>query len=294
MRRKLLIGCFVLIIACVLTTGLLGAAGLFLYSARSQPEEKNQRLYQGITYIRDTRQSPRPMVVHVVKVNLRASGIDFLVTPGDPEKGRSLEARTTSQFLQAFDLQLAVNGDGSEPSYYNNPLDFYPHVGDPVEPLGFAASRGTVYSENPDNEPVLYISRRNRARFNSPLGGIYNAISGFSMLLEDGKSVAAADRAIHPRTVLALDQQARNLLIVVVDGRQPGYSEGATLDELAEIIIAHGGYAAMNMDGGGSSTLVMQTENGQPALLNSPIHKNFPGEERPVGNHLGIFAQPAD
>lgn len=294
MRRKILIGCSILIIACVLGTGLLGGAGLFLYSARSQPEEQNQTLYQGITYIRDTRQAPRPLVVHVVKVNLRASGIDFLVTPGDPEKERSLAARTTSQFLQAFDVQLAVNGDGSAPSHYNNPLDYYPRVGDPVEPLGFAASRGTVYSENPDNEPVLYISRKNRARFNSPLGGIYNAISGFSMLLEDGKVVSPADHAIHPRTVLALDKQRRNLIIVVVDGRQPGYSEGATLAELAEIVIAHGGHDAMNMDGGGSSTLVMQHTNGQPALLNSPIHKNIPGQERPVGNHLGIFAEPAD
>lgn len=294
MRRRLLVGCFILIIACVITTGLLGGAGLFLYSARSQPEETNQTLYQGITYIRDTRQSPRPMVVHVAKVNLRAPGIDFLVTPGDPEKDRSLEARTTSEFLQAFDLQLAVNGDGSEPSHYNNPLDFYPHAGDPVEPLGLAASRGTVYSENPDNEPVLYVSRRNRARFNSPLGGIYNAISGFSMLLVDGKPVLPADRVVHPRTVLALDKQRRNLIIVVVDGRQPGYSEGATLAEMAEIVIAFGGYDAMNMDGGGSSTLVKQSENGQPALLNAPIHKNIPGEERPVGNHLGIFAQPAN
>jgi hypothetical protein len=293
MRRKLIIGCLIIFVACSLSAGVLGGAGLFLYTARSQPEEKNEALFEGISYIRDTRQSPRRMVVHVVKVNLRAEGIRFLVTPGEAEQERSLRARTTSQFLEDFGVQLAVNGDGVTPSHYNNPLDYYPHAGDRVEPLGLAASAGGVYSENPDNAPVLYLSRRNRARFNSPLGGVYNAISGFNMLLKDGKPLPGLDRQVHPRTVLALDEAGRNLIIVVVDGRQPGYSEGATLSEMAEIVLAHGGYDAMNMDGGGSSALVMQGEDGDPQLLNSPIHRNIPGEERPVGNHLGIYAQPA-
>ena len=291
MRRKFIFGCLLLFISCGLAVGLLGGAGLITYRARSQPDEKNQALFEGITYVRDTRQSPRPVVIHIVKVNLRAPGIGFLVTPGNREADQTLKARTTSQFLQEFGLQLAVNGDGSDPSHYNNPLDYYPHLGDPVDPTGFAASKGVVYSDNPNNEPVLYISRRNRARFNSPLGGIYNAISGFSMIVKDGKPLPGLDAGLHPRTALALDKRRRQLIIVVVDGRQSGFSRGATLAELADIVIAHGGYDAMNMDGGGSSTLVMQGENGEPVLLNSPIHKGIPGEERPVSNHLGIFAQ---
>jgi hypothetical protein len=293
MRPKFILGCLLLLISCGLAVGLLGGAGLITYRARSQPDEKNQALFQGITYVRDIRQSPRPMVVHVVKVNLRAPGIGFLVTPGNPKADQTLKARTTSQFLQEFGLQLAVNGDGSNPSHYNNPLDYYPHLGDPVDPTGFAASKGVVYSSNPENEPVLYISRRNRARFNSPLGGIYNAISGFSMIVKDGKPLPGLDEELHPRTALALDKPGRQLIIIVVDGRQSGYSQGATLSELAEIVLAHGGYDAMNMDGGGSSTLVTQGENGQPMLLNSPIHKGIPGKERPVSNHLGIYAQSA-
>jgi hypothetical protein len=293
MRPKFILGCLLLLISCGLAVGLLGGAGLVTYRARSQPDEKNQALFQGITYVRDIRQSPRPMVVHVVKVNLRAPGIGFLVTPGNPKADQTLKARTTSQFLQEFGLQLAVNGDGSSPSHYNNPLDYYPHLGDPVDPTGFAASKGVVYSSNPENEPVLYISRRNRARFNSPLGGIYNAISGFSMIVKDGKPLPGLDEELHPRTALALDKPGRQLIIIVVDGRQSGYSQGATLSELAEIVLAHGGYDAMNMDGGGSSTLVTQGENGQPMLLNSPIHKGIPGKERPVSNHLGIYAQSA-
>jgi hypothetical protein len=96
--------------------------------------------------------------------------------------------------------------------------------------------------------------------------------------------------APQPRTALAVDKSGRRLVIVVVDGRQPNYSEGATLAELAEILLAHGGYTGMNLDGGGSTTLVMEGRGGRPALLNSPVDQRIPGRARPVGNHLGVFA----
>lgn len=83
--------------------------------------------------------------------------------------------------------------------------------------------------------------------------------------------------------VLVIDLRA------VVDGRQPNYREGATFAELAEILIAHGAYFAMNLDGGGSSTLAIQGEDGEPVVLNFPIDSYIPGRERPVANHLGVF-----
>jgi hypothetical protein len=64
-----------------------------------------------------------------------------------------------------------------------------------------------------------------------------------------------------------------------------------SLSELAEILIRHDGYTALNLDGGGSVTLVMEGTDGEPVVLNSPIHGRVPpGRERPVANHLGIFA----
>jgi hypothetical protein len=48
----------------------------------------------------------------------------------------------------------------------------------------------------------------------------------------------------------------------------------------------------MNLDGGGSSTLVRQGTGGRPLALNSPIDLQIPGRQRYVGNHLGIYARP--
>ena len=48
---------------------------------------------------------------------------------------------------------------------------------------------------------------------------------------------------------------------------------------------------AMSLDGGGSSTMVTQGEDGNPIILNSPIDHYIPGTERPVGTHLGIYVK---
>jgi hypothetical protein len=78
---------------------------------------------------------------------------------------------------------------------------------------------------------------------------------------------------------------------VVVDGRQPGYSEGVTLAELAEIVLALGAESGLNLDGGGSTALVMAGPFG-PQTLDSPIHTRLPMRQRPVANHLGVYALP--
>ena len=49
----------------------------------------------------------------------------------------------------------------------------------------------------------------------------------------------------------------------------------------------YGGYDVMNLDGGGSSTLVI-SKNKKVRLLNSPIQHHRPRTERPVANHFGI------
>ncbi|MEZ4666774.1 MAG: phosphodiester glycosidase family protein [Anaerolineae bacterium] len=116
------------------------------------------------------------------------------------------------------------------------------------------------------------------------------------MLIRNGKpepvdSVNSYLSQPHPRTAVALDESGRRLILIVVDGRQPNYSEGVTIPKLIDIVQTYGGYNALNLDGGGSVTLAVEGGNGQPIVLNSPIHSHIPGLERPVANHLGLFAE---
>ena len=185
---------------------------------------------------------------------------------------------------------MAINGDGFKPWHDFGPLGYAPKSGESVAPVGYAASKGRIYSDDTDSEPTLYIYKNNKASINNLIGKIYNAISGNQLLVQRGEVLEDLGSKIHPRTAVGLNRAGRKLVIMIVDGRQPGYSEGASLTELADLLIDYGAYTAINLDGGGSSTLVIQDKNGNPEILNSPVHQGIPGNERPVGNHLGIFA----
>ena len=287
------------IIRRILSAGVLLlsiALGGYLFLHRNQPTPVPTReaLYKGVTYQRLVRWWPRPRVVHVVQIDTKNAKVDFIVTPADFDSEAPLKARTTSQFLQEFNVQLAVNGDGFDPWWSRSPADYYPHVGDPVAPLGLAASQGDVYShgvaETVGVRPTFFASRRDLLSFNIRPGNIYNAISGDRMLVLKGEIVPELeDQERDPRTAIGINRNGRYLYLVVVDGRQPSYSQGATFTELAQIMIDQGAYMAMNLDGGGSSTLVVAGPDGQPRTLNSPIDNYIPGRERPVANHLGLY-----
>ncbi len=262
---------------------------------RPAPVPMRQKLSDGVIYRRIVRVFPRPMIAHVIEIDTKVKGIGFLVTPPDSQGDQPLKARTTSQFLDEFNVQIAVNGDGFYPWWSRSPADYYPHVGDPIAPMGFSASNGDVYwkGENPGDlgiEPTLYISRRNALSFNVRPERVYNAISGDRMLIQKGEIVPGLDdKELDPRTALGINRNGRYLYIVVVDGRQPFYSQGATFLELAELLKEQGVAIAMSLDGGGSSALVIDGQDGSPQLLNSPIDNYIPGRERPVGNHLGVY-----
>jgi hypothetical protein len=291
MKFKLIVISFAVILVIALFVG-----GYSLYDrGRPAPVPVKEKLFDGVTYQRVVQILPRPVIAHVISIDTKRNDTSFLVTPPDSDGKTPLNARTTSQFLQEFGVQIAVNGDGFSPWWSNSVADYYPHVGDPVTPLGFSASNGNVYwnGENAGDigiEPTLYISRRNGLSFNNRPDKLNSAISGDRMLVVKGEVVPRLDNVeLDPRTALGINRNGRYLYIVVVDGRQPFYSEGVTFAELAELLRKQGAYMAMSMDGGGSSTLVVAGADGLPRILNTPIDNYIPGRERPVGNHLGIY-----
>jgi uncharacterized protein YigE (DUF2233 family) len=283
------------IIGALVVMGLCLAGYLLYDRGRPVPIPMKQKLYEGVTYRRIVRYLPRPMIAHVLTIDTKEKGIEFLITPPDSEGETPLKARTTSQFLEEFDLQIAINGGGFSPWWSRSPADYYPHVGDPITPFGLTASNGKVYWTTADTEgipPALFISRRNALTFNNKPNRVHSAISGDRMIVLKGKIAPDLEgEEVEPRTAVGINRNGRYVYLVVVDGRQPFYSEGATFTELAQLLIDQGAYMAMSLDGGGSSTMVVEDDNGRPKILNSPIDHYIPGTERPVGTHLGIFVK---
>ena len=292
MKKRKIARVSVAIIAAV----VLFVAAYFVFLGRNRPAPipAKETLYEGVTYQRVVRYFPNAMIAHIIKIDTKTKGIQFLITPADSKSETPLNARTTSQFLDEFGVQIAINGDGFTPWWSRGPADYYPHVGDPVAPLGFAASSGDDYWKGVEldegERPTLYISRRNAFSFNDKPNRVYNAISGDRMVVLQGQPLAGLnDSELDPRTAIGLNKNGRYVYLIVVDGRQPFYSSGITFSDLAQLLIDQGVYTAMSLDGGGSSTLVIEGDNGEPVILNSPIDNYIPGRERPVANHIGVY-----
>lgn len=256
---------------------------------RPHPAAEERTLHPGIAYRRFARTEPRPLVVHVATVSLDAAGLELVLTPA--AAGGCLPARTTSGFLREQRVQLAVNTQffyacsGGAPD-----LDAL-ESGQLLHPVGEYAVAGEVVVAQPWLGNVLYLGVDGAASFEPP-PRIHHAISGRHRLVEAGQVTAADDGVLAPRVAVGLDAERRRLVLVVVDGRQRGYSEGVTLPELAALLVELGVHDAIELDGGGSATLVTEGEDGRPEVLSSPIHQRIPGRERPVANHLGVRVDP--
>jgi phosphodiester glycosidase/flagellar hook capping protein FlgD len=123
--------------------------------------------------------------------------------------------------------------------------------------------------------------------------GIVSAIGGGPQLVRDGAPIfrsgeAFTTRQLGPRAPRSAVGQLRDgrIVLVAVDGRQPGYSIGLTNFELAQTLVRLGAVTGMALDSGGSTTMAYDG-----ALLNRPSD----GRERAISTALmfvyrGVFA----
>jgi hypothetical protein len=276
--------------------------------------------FLGIRHIQATEVSPRPLFISVVEIDLGAPGLSFKVTPQGPApqpiiSGTPQETvvQTTRQFVNGEGAQIAMNAS------------FFASVysGGWTNNLGLTASNGNAYSpwESPFTsgfDDALNITQTNVANIvtmpvsiptgfeTNPTVPLYNTVTGSHRLLTNGTNVAPAPNAgdsltqINPRTAAGITADNK-LLLMTVDGRQPGFSEGVTLVELASLLSSYGAVNAINLDGGGSTTLAFNYYDdvdsfGNPRsarLISSPVGVgNVVSTERSVGTNLGVFAQP--
>lgn len=274
-------------------------ASFYFYRLASRPQQSNfeEVLWQGVHYRRIVKKAPHKMMIHIVAIDLTRKGIRFLVSPpGKPSK-LDINAQTTSLFLEEHKVQIAINGSFFTPFHSHGPFNYYPHNGDPVDTLGLAISSGNVYS-NDFPDWAVFCATKNQVTISKDgcNAGTQHAIAGKELIVKHGLLNTTHintryAKGLHPRSAIAINQDKTQVWFVVVDGRQKDYSQGMSLNELGKLLISLGAYNAINMDGGGSSTLVTQNKE-KASLLNAPFHTKIPMNERPVANHLGVYALP--
>lgn len=111
------------------------------------------------------------------------------------------------------------------------------------------------------------------------------AIGGHPLLLRDGEIMVPREFAIHPRSAVGFNRDKTRSWWVVVDGRSR-LSRGVSLHDMAKIMRDFGASDALNLDGGGSSTLLARPPGSDRALVQNV---SSDGRERNIPNGLGIF-----
>jgi hypothetical protein len=280
--------------------------------------------YQGITYISRTETSPRAINMHIVLVNLGDPNISFKLTP--PGGTHDTVRQTTLDYLNQEHAQVAINCHfflpvSSETNVYltglaasqgtiYSPFEPQPTVaGQPDQSYAIlpyapainidANNYAGIVHHNPsysDNKHVVNPVKlwnavsgsaqivTNRVKSIPKYSGpppVLNPISGYS---DSNSWYSLTNKA---RTVIGLTQDNKTLVLFTVDAA--GGSIGMAVGEVADLLISdYDVYNALNLDGGGSTTLAMEdppTHVGQ--IMNVPADNPL---GRAVGSNLAVFA----
>ena len=221
-----------------------------------------------------------PARIRLVRIDLTSSEIALYAT-AESDRGQ-----TTTAYATQHGAQVAINGDAFAVNGY--------------VPRGLAVGNGNPWSNTSDDSlsSVLHLRRygeRTLASIEPPesvIGpfdlpvGTAGVLSGRPLLVRQSQVETQFDcndpvtlaciRA--PRTAVAVSANGNTMWLAVVDGWQSD-SAGLTASELGAFLQARGAGTAMALDGGSSSTLVVDG-----AVVSSPSD----GIERTVANHLGV------
>ena len=232
------------------TVGVVKSQELFKFEAKEDASLNLQKI-ESARYVGYILEIPNPKRIQVAT----AANIQ--------EKGD-----TTSNIAKMNDGVAAINGGGfHDPNGTGTgrlPYGFILHDGEyiigkdvgpdeDVDFVGFSKS-GNLIAGNYDKTELKDMDASEGITFGPPL-----IVNGEKMITDgDG------GWGVGPRTAIG-QRKDGTVLFLVIDGRQPGYSIGATLRDVQDILYEKGAYIAANLDGGSSTTLYL---NGK--VVNKP------------------------
>ncbi|HMF94071.1 MAG TPA: phosphodiester glycosidase family protein [Vicinamibacterales bacterium] len=296
-----------------------------LIGGTSSAAEVVDHPFLGVTHLTRTETLPRTVTIHIVRIDLTIVGIRFRLTP--PGGTRETVRQTTLDYLSAQQAQVAINShfflpfpsadlnamligiaasEGNVFSAFEAPVQSYAIVTD-APGINVDASnqasivhRSAAFADGTHVvEPVV----------------LWNTVAGSAQIVTNGlKSIPLYIDATHPdglltppgpanysnsnswynlinaRTAIGLSQDNQTLVLFTVD--RAGGSLGLSVGEVADILINdYGVYNALNLDGGGSTTLAMEHPITHVRSIVNVSSDNPNG--RAVASSLAVFA-PAD
>lgn len=265
-------------------------------------------LFKGIDLMRGTNTTAlgdfqNRMVMYCLRIDLRDPDVRLRPSPrieGFVQGSRETAGMTVSRFVETQGVQVAVNAN------FFDPQEYYLAEGTPMYVSGLQVSDGLVVSpqSNSQQTAAVMFDATNRVTIlhtNWPpvsTAGVFNAVTGDYPVVVNGINIGRQylnrPGFIHdtnPRTAIGASLDRRFLYLMCIDGRQ-SHSSGALDYETGAWMLLVGAYDAVNMDGGGSATMSMESSVGTAVRINQPSAVADSGKERTVGSHFGVYARP--
>ena len=281
------LGASLVMLLLLILPALLLSGHLTICLLAGQPSAQQRRLHELVHYQRRVLTQPYRSVIHIAQIDMASGARLCLSRPERVDGNWSHRASTVKQILAQSDGLLAINGSYFGPFYSRHPLDYRPHVGDVATPRGMTVWRDKQYGIPTPRWPLLCVDENGGVSLRgSPSTTTRYAVAGSRWLVRNGVVMGCKVHDRSPRTAIGINASANTVWLVVVDGRQPRYSEGMTVVDLANFMLNLGAQNAINLDGGGSSTMAWRNGDGEVSLLSRPIHTKIPLRERPVANGL--------
>ena len=192
------------------------------------------------------------LTFHLVAVKMEQS-LDFSVLP---------ERVSAKQFIQANNPTITING-----SPYNMKT---------LEPVGIVIQNQKLYS-NPvptysafsidiNNVPKIY-----EIQSDIKIEDTKVALGGFFTIIKDGKKYGTYQNLQDSRTAIGISKEKDYIFLLLVEGEFYTRSDGLSFEECADLLLAISVENALQMDGGGSTTLYITNKN---ALSYKTLRKN--------------------
>lgn len=226
-----------------------------------------------------------PVELFLLRADTQKIGFEMGVTDdGQPriENGdlrypiSTVEDMALSAMECGLDVRAATNADFFDMFGDNHPSSLCVRAGkllsniDPTRPFFGTLRNGTPVIDTQTSTSVS-------------IDDLAFAVSGSHIVLKDGelRDIAFCEpfgERAHPRTAIGICAD-NTVLVLVVDGRLPDYSNGATLTDLALFLRARGAHTVINLDGGGSSICLIRPNGEQNFMrMNRPADLMRPDE----------------
>ena len=247
--------------------------------------EQEKEVQPGVKLCRLELTEPRLLKVSVMRIDLKTPGLRFTGTKRPPEWGRVMDDYTNKTMyvrtkrVKTADFMMEERKAGRNVIAAFNSAPWGPWVAPFThkygDPHGLNISEGVVISDHRHKTDPIFVAWKNGtcAITNSipadRYGEVQVAHTGFEIIMQNGvvTQAAKARKELNPRMAYGLSADKRWMYVMAADGRQPGWSLGATLTDLCAIMADAGAADALNMDGGGSTTL-LYWDGKKPVMAN--------------------------